>query len=384
MKRRSSAAPHTRPRITTVLRGWAVLCLTAMLLPGCGDTPSSDASTRVLNIYNWSDYIAPDTVARFERETGIEVRYDVFDSNELLEAKLLAGGTGFDLVMPSASFIARQIEAGVFQPLDPARLPGRSDLDPDIMRLLAGYDPDNRHALPWLWGTTGIGFNAAMIAARMPAAPVDDWRLLLDPEVLSRFADCGVAMLDTPSEVVPIVLHHLGLPSGSQDPSHLAAAEALLRKLRPHIRYFHSSQYINDLANGEICLALGWSGDILMARDRAREADAGNEIVYRVPRTGSLVWIDTVAMPRDAPNVDNAYRFLAFILQPDVAAEISNHVRYANANAASTPRVDAALRDDPGVYPDAATRAALFPNVVNTSAYDRLLNRAWLRVKRGE
>ena len=372
-----------RSRLT--LGAWhprfAALGLALALLGACGGTPEGTAEPGVLNIYNWSDYIGVDTVRDFERETGIEVRYDVFDSNELLEAKLLAGGTGFDLVMPSASFIARQIEAGVFQPLDLKRLPGRAQLDPGLMKLLASYDPGNRHALPWLWGTTGIGYNARMIAERMPDAPLDSWKLLFDPSVLARFADCGVALLDTPSEVLPIVLHTLGLPSDSQDPAHLAAAEALLARLRPHIRYFHSSQYINDLANGELCLVLGWSGDILIARDRAREAKNGHDIVYRVPREGSLVWIDTVAMPRDAPNPENAYRFLEYMLRPAVAAGISNHVRYANANNASTSLVDAALREDPGVYPNKATRAALFPNAVNTSAYERLVNRAWLRLK---
>ena len=354
-----------------------------LLLVGCGESSDHATGPGVLNIYNWSDYIGADTLRNFERETGIEVRYDVFDSNELLEAKLLAGGTGFDLVMPSASFIARQIEAGVFQPLDLNRLPGRTRLDPRLMKLLATYDPDNRHALPWLWGTTGIGYNAQMIAARMPDAPLDSWQLLLDPDVVARFADCGVAILDTPSEVLPIVLHYLGLPSGSQDPNHLAAAEALLARLRPHLRYFHSSQYINDLANGELCLVLGWSGDVLIARDRAREANTGHDIVYRVPREGSLVWIDTVAVPADAPHVDNAYRFLEYVLRPEVAAGISNHVRYANANEASTLQVDPSLREDPGVYPDESTVAKLFPNAVNTSEYDRLVNRAWLRLKQG-
>ena len=364
-------------------RAFIALSLNLVLLGGCGENPKDAAGAGVLNIYNWSDYIGMDTVRNFERETGIEVRYDVFDSNELLEAKLLAGGTGFDLVMPSASFIARQIEAGVFQPLDTRLLPGHTQLDPGLMRLLARYDPENRYALPWLWGTTGVGYNAKMIAERMADAPLESWKLLLDPTVLARFADCGVALLDTPSEVLPIVLHYLGLPSDSQDSAHLAAAEALLARLRPHIRYFHSSQYINDLANGELCLVLGWSGDILIARDRAREAGNGHEIVYRVPREGSLVWIDTVAIPRDAPNVENAYRFLEYILRPEVAAEISNHVRYANANTASTQLVDRTLREDAGVYPDAATRAALFPNAVNTSDYERLVNRTWLRLKKG-
>lgn len=364
------------------------LGLVIALLTACGgEAPGVSGQEKAggeLNIYNWSDYIAPDTLRNFERETGIRVRYDVFDSNELLEAKLLAGGTGYDLVVPSASFVARQITAGVFQPLDKARLPGLDRLDPTIMNILAGYDSGNRHALPWLWGTTGIGYNRRMIEARLPDAPVDSWDLVFKPEVLAHFADCGVALLDTPSEILPLVLRYLGRPTDSERPEDLAAAEAVLAAIRPHVRYFHSSQYINDLANGSLCLVVGWSGDILIARERARTASKTQDIAYSIPREGSLVWVDTIAMPRDAPNPDNAYRFLEYILRPEVAAALSNHVHYANANLPSQPMQEAALREDPGVYPNPATLAALFPNAVHSAAFDRLATRAWTRIKRGQ
>lgn len=369
----------------------ALLCcfgLVVCLLAACsGDTDApagSPPASGELNLYNWSDYIAPGTLRDFERETGIRVRYDVFDSNELLEAKLLAGSTGYDLVVPSASFVARQISAGVFQPLDKARLPGLSGLDPAVMKILAGYDPDNRHALPWLWGTTGIGYNQELIKARMADAPVDSWDLVFKPEVVARFADCGVALLDTPSEILPLVLRYLGRPVDSQHAEDLAAAEAVLTAIRPHVRYFHSSQYINDLANGGLCLVVGWSGDILMARERGREAADSREIVYSIPREGSLVWVDTIAIPRDAPNPDNAYRFLEYILRPTVAADLSNHVHYANANPASQALLEPGLREDPAVYPSPETLAALFPNAVHSAEFDRLASRAWMRIKRGQ
>jgi putrescine transport system substrate-binding protein len=385
------------------IRNALLLAALAALVVGCGgDEPAAtDAAAsvpkeapapapsaaaagdgeNVLNVYNWSDYIAEDTIAAFERETGIEVRYDVFDSNEVLEAKLLAGNTGYDIVVPSASFVARQIEAGLFQPLDRARLPNYENLDPEAMKVLAGYDPGNRHVVPWLWGTTGIGYNVAKIRERMPDAPIGSWDMLFKPEIVEKFADCGVALLDAPTEVFPSALRHLGLPTASQRAEDLAQAEALVMAIRPHVRYFHSSQYINDLANGEVCLVLGWSGDVFIARDRAREAGNGNEIAYFIPREGALVWFDTMAIPKDAPHPDNAHRFIDYVLRPAVIAAITNHVNYPNANAAATPLVDEAIRGDGAVYPDAATRQNLFPNAVNPPDYDRLVTRAWTRIK---
>ena len=345
-----------------------------------GDTPVP-AEEPLLNVYNWSDYIAADTIANFEKETGIKVRYDVFDSNEVLEAKLLAGNTGYDVVVPSANFVARQIKAGIFRTLDKNKLPNYKNLDPAIMKILAGYDTDNLHVLPYLWGTTGIGYNVAKIKERMNDAPITSWDMILKPEIVARFKDCGVSMLDTPSEVVPIMLRYLGLPSGSQTEPDLARAETALRQVRPHIKYFHSSQYLNDLANGELCLVLGWSGDVFQARDRARDANNGNNIAFVIPKEGTLMWFDTMAIPKDAQHVANAYKFLDYIMRAEVMAAISDQMRYANANLAATSKMDPKVANDPSIYPDTATRATLFPNAVNPPDYDRLVTRAWTRIK---
>jgi len=345
------------------------------------EAPAAPAEEKVLNVYNWSDYIAPDTVANFEKETGIKVRYDVFDSNEVLEAKLLAGNTGYDIVVPSANFVARQIKAGIFQRLNRNKLSNYNNLDPVIMKSLAGYDPENAYVLPYLWGTTGIGYNVAKIKERMNDAPVTSWDMLFKPEIVARFKDCGVSVLDTPSEVVPIMLRYLGLPTGSQTEEDLAKSETALMQVRPHIKYFHSSQYLNDLANGELCLVMGWSGDIFQSRDRAEEAKNGNTIAYVIPKEGTLMWFDTMAIPKDAPHVDNAHKFMDYILRAEVTAAISDQMHYANANQAATAKMDPAVANDPSIYPDEATRATLFPNVVNPPDYDRLVTRAWTRIK---
>jgi len=357
-----------------------LLCLVA-LGPVTGTVTAEEAP--VLNVLNWSDYIAPGTVAAFEAETGIRVRYDVFDSNEVLEAKLLTGRSGYDIVVPSAHFVARQIEAGVFQPLDRARLPGLRHLDAEVMRTLAAYDPGNAHVVPWLWGTTGLGYDVTAVEARLGGAPAPSWQLLLDPANAARLADCGITLLDSPMEVIPSVLIALGLPPNSEDPAHIDRAFAALEAIRPHIRYFHSSQYINDLANGEICLALGYSGDIIQARARAEEAGQGQRLRYLIPEEGALVWFDVLAIPKDAPHPGNAHRFIEFILRPEVIAAVSNAVRYANANVAATPLVEDAVRMDPGIYPEAAVRARLVPNLPHGPKFERRINRAWSRLKSG-
>lgn len=344
-------------------------------------TTSAPTEEPILNVYNWADYIGTDTIANFEKETGIKVRYDLFDSNEVLEAKLLAGNSGYDVVVPSANFVARQIKAGIFRTLDKNKLPNYKNLDPEIMQVLSSYDAENQHVLPYLWGTTGIGYNVAKIKERMNDAPVDSWDMVLKPEIVARFKDCGVAIIDTPSEVVPIMLRYLGLPTDSQTEPDLSRAEAALMQVRPHIRYFHSSQYLNDLANGELCLVLAWSGDVLQARTRAHEAGNGHNIAYVIPKEGTLMWFDTMAIPKDALHVENAYKFLDYILRAEVMAAISNQMRYANAILAATPKLDPTVANDTSIRPDAATRTTLFPNVVNPPAYDRLVTRAWMRIK---
>ena len=306
------------------------------------------------------------------------------DSNEVLEAKLLAGNTGYDIVVPSASFVARQIQAGVFQPLDKSKLSNYSNLDPEIMKALDGYDPGNQYIIPWMWGTTGIGYNVQKIKERMPEAPLDSWGMIFKPEVVSKFADCGVTTLDAPAEVFPTALRYLGLPTSSQKEGDLKKVEELVMPVRPHIKYFHSSQYINDLANGEICLVLGWSGDVFIARDRAEEAGKGVEIGYTIPKEGALIWFDTMAIPKEAPHPQNAHLFLNYILQPEVIAAVSNYVNYANGNAAATQFVSDEVKNDPSIYPPPEVKANLFPNVVNTPEYDRLVTRTWTRVKTGQ
>ena len=374
-----SAAGTAAPAQTTESSAAPTAESTADADPAPAAAPA--AGDKVLNIYNWSDYIAEDTIANFEKETGIKVRYDVFDSNEVLEAKLLAGNTGYDIVVPSASFVARQIQAGIFQALDKSKLSNYKNLDTNVMKILAGYDPGNQYIVPWMWGTTGVGYNVAKIKERMPDAPIGSWDMIFKPEVVAKFKDCGVALLDAPSEVFPSALKYLGLPTNSQSAENLAKVEELVMKIRPYIKYFHSSQYINDLANGEVCLVLGWSGDVFIARDRAAEANNGNEISYFVPREGALMWFDTMAIPKDAPHAENALKFIDYIMRPEVVAAITNYVNYPNGNAAATQYVNEDIRNDTAVYPDPETMNKLFPNVVNTPDYDRLVTRTWTRIK---
>jgi len=339
-----------------------------------------------LNIYNWSDYIAETTVPRFEKETGIAVNYDVYDSNEVLEAKLLAGQSGYDLVVPSASpYLARQIAAGVYLPLDKAKLANYGNLDPQILQAAAVADPGNRYGVPYLWGTTGIGYNRAMVKAALgDAAPVDSDRLLFDPANAQKLASCGISVLDSAQELFPAALAYLGRDPLSRDPQDLQRAAAVIAAIRPYVRKFHSSQYINDLANGDLCVAYGYSGDVLQARNRAREAKNGVDIAYAIPKEGAMIWIDMMAIPKDAPHPDAALRFIDYVLRPETIAAISNTVAYANPNVRATALVDEALRDDPNTYPPPEVRARLFFDKPVTAQYERLRTRAWTRVKTGE
>jgi len=339
---------------------------------------------KVLNVYNWSDYIDPTVIEDFQKETGITVKYDVFDSNEVLETKLLAGSTGYDIVVPSASFLERQIKAGVFQKLDRSKLPNLKNLDTEITARVAQHDPGNEHSVNYLWGTSGVGYNEAKIKAAMPDAPVDSFAMFYDPKVVAKFKDCGVAILDAPSEVVGTVLIFLGREANSENPEDLAAAEKVLTSIRPFVKYINSSKYIEDLANGEICLALGWSGDVLQARDRA--AEAGNDVVvkYLIPREGAVMFFDMLAIPADAKHVKNAHLFIDYLLRPDVAAKNTNFVNFANSNAASFSQVNEEIRNDPGIYPAEAIKPKLVPDLAESSAFTRLLTRSWTRFKTGQ
>lgn len=344
------------------------------------------AAAQQLNVYNWSDYIAEDTIANFEAETGIRVNYDVYDSNAVVEAKLLAGSSGYDIVVPTAvPYMARQIEAGVYQKLDRSKIPNWDNQDATLLRPISDRaDPGNEHAAIYMWGTNGFGYNVAMIEERMPDAPVDSLAMLFEPEIVAKFADCGVTFLDEASEVFPVLLHYLGHDPYGEDADALAEAEARMMEIRPHVRYFHSSQYINDLANGEICLAYGWSGDVFQARDRAEEADQGVEIDYTIPEEGTVLWYDMLAIPADAPNPEAAHAFIDYLLRPEVMADITNYVVYANAVPASLEFVDPEIAGDAAVFPTDEVKARLFSAEQVSPQFERLRTRAWTRVRTGQ
>jgi putrescine transport system substrate-binding protein len=374
------------------------LCL-GVVLAGCGGgakAPAPEGGTapagagtageedKVLNVYNWSDYVEPTVLEEFTRQTGIKVNYDVFDANEVLETKLLTGHTNYDVVVPSAPFLQRQITAGVFQKLDKSQLPNLKNLDQDMLKRIAVYDPGNEHSVPYMWVTSGPGYNVAKIKERMPDAPVDSLRMFYDPAVIAKFKDCGVSVLDAPAEVVGTVLIYLGKDPRSESPDDLKAAEAVLLSIRPYLRYVHSSRYIDDLANGETCLALGWSGDVKQARDRAKDAGKGIEIKYNIPREGSIMNFDMLAIPADAPHPHNAHLFINYLLDPEVAAKNSNLVKYANINTASTPMLVDAVKGDPNIYPPPDIQAKLVPEPPLSQEYQRLLTRTWTRFKTGK
>lgn len=354
----------------------------ALAAPLCACS-GSQSGDKVVNVYNWSDYIDPSVVPAFEKEYGIKVNYDVFDSNEVLETKLLAGSTGYDVVVPSASFLQRQIQAGVFQKLDKALLPNLSNLDPAITQAIEVNDPGNQYGVNYLWGTSGIGYNVDKVAAAMPGAPVDSFRMLFDPAVVQHFKECGVSILDAPDEVVGEVLVYLGRDPNSEAPADLAAAEKLLLSIRPYIRYINSSKYIEDLANGEICLALGWSGDVEQARVRAQQAGNGVKIRYNIAREGGVSFFDMLAIPADAPHPRNAHLFINYLLRPDVAAKNSQAEHYATSNRAAYHLLSPDVYDDPGIYPTAAELARLHPNAAHSQTYTRELNRVWTHFKTG-
>ncbi|WP_181706041.1 polyamine ABC transporter substrate-binding protein [Chthonobacter rhizosphaerae] len=341
------------------------------------------AQERVVNVYNWSDYIDDSILADFTKETGIKVVYDVFDSNEILETKLLAGGSGYDVVVPTGPFLARQIQAGVFQKLDKSKLTNINNVWPQIAERLSKYDPGNEYAVNYMWGTTGIGLNVDKIKAIAPDAPVDSLKMIFDPEWASKFKECGIYALDAPDETFAIALRYLGKDPDSKDPADLEAAGELWKEAAKNIRKFHSSEYINALANGDICLALGWSGDVLQAQARAEEAGNGVKIEYHIPTEGTYMWFDNLAVPADAKNVEEAHEFINYLLRPEVIAKASNYVAYANGNLASQQFLDKEVLENPAIYPPAEVVERLF----TISPYDpkaqRVLTRVWTSVKTG-
>jgi len=339
---------------------------------------------RVVNVYNWSDYIDPTVLDEFTKETGIKVRYDTFDANETLETKLLAGNSGYDVVVPTAYFLERQIIAGIFQKLDKSKLPNLKNVWPQIAKRLSAYDPGNEYGVNYMWGTTGIGYNVKAARQRLgEGAKMDSWDVVFKPETLAKFKDCGVHMLDSSDDIIPAALHYLDLDPNSTKPDDLDRAGALLQEIRPSVRKFHSSEYLNALASGEICFVVGWSGDIKQAKNRAIEAKNGVDIAYVIPKEGAQMWFDNFAIPKDAPHADAAHAFIDFMLRPGIAARNSNMVAYANGNLASQKFIDKDVLNDPGVYPDAATMEKLYIVGARNPREQRLINRLWTRVKTG-
>jgi putrescine transport system substrate-binding protein len=348
-------------------------------------TVASAQNARVLNVYNWSDYIDPEVLAQFSKETGIKVQYDTFDANETLETKLLAGKSGYDVVVPTAYFLERQIKAGVFQKLDKSKLANLGNVWPDIAKRLAVYDPGNLYAVNYMWGTTGIGYNAKAMRERLgPNAKIDSWDIVFKPENLAKFKDCGVHMLDSADDIAPAALHYLQLNPNSTDAKELERAADLVMKIRTLVRKFHSSEYLNALASGEICFVVGWSGDIKQAQKRATEAKNDIEIGYAIPKEGAQMFFDNLAIPKDAKNVAEAHAFIDYLLKPEVAAKNSNLVAYANGNLASQKFIDKAVLDDKSVYPDVATMARLYTVSARDQKSQRVLNRLWTKVKTGK
>ena len=355
--------------------------------PGAPDKVTATAGTgkaAVLNLYIWSDYLAPNTLSDFEKQTGIKVRVAYFDTNETLETKLLAGNSGYDIVVPTASYFERQIKAGVYLALDKSKLPNLKNMDTQLMSKVALHDPGNAHGIIYTWGTNGIGYNEKMVRELMPDAPLDSWRMVFDPAVASKVAKCGISVLDSPAEMMRAVYAYLGKDPNSQSPDDLVLAQAVLTKIRPYIRNINSSEYIEALANGDLCIAVGYNGDVMQARDRAREANKGIEIKYAVPKEGSILWFDMLAMPKDAPDLDSAYAFMNYIMTPQVIADISNFKRYANANAASQALVLASVKNDPGIYPPPEQRQKLAVQLSDSADQTRAITRVWQRFKTGQ
>jgi putrescine transport system substrate-binding protein len=339
---------------------------------------------KVLNLYIWNDYLAPDTIANFEKETGIKVSMSNYGSNEELEAKLAPGNSGYDIVVPSASSYERQIKSGYYQKLDKSALPNLKNMDPDIEARLAMHDPGNEYAVLHMWGTTGIGYNVQKVKEALPNAPLDSWKLVFDPKTVAKFKKCGVAVLDSATEMYSMTLAALGKDPNSQKPEDLEAATNAMMAIRPSIRYFDTQRMISDLANGEVCLAVGYNGDILQARDRAEENKTGAEITYVVPKEGTIIWFDSYLVPKDAPHPKNAHAFINYMLRPEVIAAVTNTVNYPNGNAQATQYVSKEVLDDVSVYPPQEIKVKLVPDLADTEETTRIMTRGWQKFTTGK
>jgi len=362
----------------------ALAALAAVVVMALGSGAAAQQKERVVNFYNWSDYIDPTVLEDFTKETGIKVKYDTFDSNDMLETKLLAGRTGYDVVVPTAYFLARQIKVGVFQKLDKSKLPNLNNAWDEIAQRLAGYDPGNQYAVNYMWGTTGIGYNVKKVREALGGdGRIDSWDAVFKPDVIVKFKDCGVHVLDAADDVFAAALDYLGLNPNSHVQADFEKAADLLARMRPFVRKFHSSEYLNALATGEICLALGYSGDVKQAQKRAVEAKNGVEIGYAIPKEGAQLWFDNLAIPKDARNVAEAHALINFLLKPEVAAKNTNFISYANGNAASRALIDKTILEDKTIYLDEATMKTAYTIQSHDQKTQRLMNRLWTRIKTG-
>jgi len=367
---------------------WLIACLCAALA-ACGRSaptqtqPAAAAEEPVVNVYNWYDYIKPDVLREFTARTGVQVHYNVFDSNNTLEAKLLAGHSGYDVVFPSGAYLESLVAAGVFRPLDKTRLPNLRNLDPRIMARLAAHDPGNVHAIDYTWGITGIAYNVAAIHDRLPQAPVDSWSMFFDPKVAARFADCGIGVYESPNVIVPSVLAWLGEPPDAEDPAKLERAQNALLAVRPYIRKVSSGSLVDDLSTGELCLIVASNGDAMQAQERTRIAANGIQVRFSIPKEGAVMWFDAAAIPTDAPHPENAHRLIDFLMDAAIAAENSNAIHFPNGNAASQPRLQPELTNA-SIFPTGELAARLIPERAKSESYVRLRTRMWTRFRTGQ
>ncbi|MCL6263762.1 polyamine ABC transporter substrate-binding protein [Craterilacuibacter sp. RT1T] len=357
----------------------------ALVLTSLFGSSMALAASKELNVYNWSDYVAEDTIPNFQKETGSKVRYDVYDSNEILQAKLLTGKSGYDIVVPSNTFLAKQIQSGLYQPLDKSKISNYKGLDPAVMKLLAEVDPGNKYAVPYFWGMNTLGINVDKVNKALGGKlPANQWDLLFKPEYVSKLKGCGVSIFDSPSEVFPMALHYLGKDPASKNEADYKAATALLKQIRPYITRFSSSGYINELAGGSLCLVLGYGGDLNIARNRAIEAKNGVKVQPLVPAQGVGIWIDTMAIPKDAKNLDNAYKFIDYNLRPQVAAANSNYVTYAPGSLEARKYIDKENLNNPSIFPSKEVMAKSFVMKPIDPKIQRVTTRMWTEVKTGK
>jgi putrescine transport system substrate-binding protein len=364
------------------LQAGAALLVLAAALPAM--LASASPEEKRLYIYNWSDFIGPDTIAKFEKLTGIKVIYDVYDAEETMEARLMAGSSGYDVVSASTDFFGREIKAGVYQRLDKSKLPNWKNLDPRILAIQAQYDPGNQHAVPYLHSINGFAYNVDMIRARMPDAPVDSLDMIFKPEVIAKFADCGVTFLDSAEDTLQLALKYLRLDPNTTKAEDFKAAEKLLTKVRPYIRSFDSTEYMNGLANKEVCIAMSWSSDYAFSRARAKAVGVDVNLAFTVPKEGANQTFSSLLIPEGAPHLQAAYTFIDYILRPDVIAEITNQIFYGNDNIASRPLIDQRILNDETLYPTPEIEARLYKSAEVSAATERIRTRTWTRIKTAE